>query len=113
MLLFKRCFIEDILTGRKTQTRRMHKKNIRKAGSIQACKSDMLGEPFCKVLITRVFSQMLCDISEADARKEGFVDKEEFLKFVNMDFKRLGSGVVTVYEFRVIPETEGLTVDTC
>ena len=100
MLLFKRCFVGGILAGRKTQTRRFHK-HPRKAGSIQMCKSELLGKPFCRVLITRVFSQLLCDISEADARKEGFVDKEEFLNFCNRDFKRLGSGVVTVYEFRV------------
>lgn len=100
MLLFKRCFVEDILAGRKTQTRRFHK-HPRKAGSIQMCKSEFLGKPFCSVLITGVFQQRLCDISEADARKEGFVDKEEFLNFCNRDFKRLGSGVVTVYEFQV------------
>jgi hypothetical protein len=41
------------------------------------------------------------------------LNPEEFLKFVNMDLKRLGNGDVTVYEIRVIPETEGLTVDAC
>ena len=101
MLLFKRFFQADILSGRKTQTRRFHK-NIRKVGSIQECRSEFVGPCFCKVLITRVFSQRLCDISEVDARKEGFADKAEFLQFCNQDFKRLGSsGVVTVYEFEV------------
>jgi hypothetical protein len=99
MLLFKRMFVEDVLSGRKTQTRRLHR-SLRKVGSIQDCRCNFTGSPFCKVLITRVFQQMLCDISEVDARKEGFKSRSEFFEA----FKQFGgnhSTVVTVYEFQV------------
>ena len=99
MLLFKREFVAGILAGRKTQTRRLHKRP-RLVGSIHKCRTSLTDEPFCRILITRVFQQMLCDISEADVRKEGFKSRIEFFEA----FKMLGendSQVVTVYEFKV------------
>lgn len=100
MLLFKPEFVELILSGQKTQTRRFHK-YPRKVGSIHECKVNYDSLPFCRVLILRVFQQMLCDISEMDVKREGFGSRQEFFDF----FKFLGgntSFVVTVYEFKVI-----------
>lgn len=99
MLLFKQCFVEDILSGRKTQTRRLHKRP-RRVGVIHNCQINFDTKPFCRILITRVFSQMLCDISEADIKREGFNSRQEFFAV----FEKLGGNsnqVVTVYEFRV------------
>lgn len=64
MLLFKSEFVEAILSGRKTQTRRIHNRP-RRIGSIHNCQTSFNTKPFCRVLITRVFQQMLCDISSA------------------------------------------------
>lgn len=99
MLLFKPEFVDLILSGRKTQTRRVHKRP-RRVGSIHNCQINFDSKPFCRVLITRVRHQMLCDISEADILKEGFNSRGEFFKF----FERYGgnsSFVVTVYDFKV------------
>ena len=99
MLLFKPEFVTPILEGRKTQTRRIHK-CPRRVGSIHNCQVSFDDKPFCRVLITRVFQQMLCDISDTDIKKEGFASRKEFFEY----FKRFGgncSSVITVYEFKV------------
>jgi len=86
------------LSGRKTQTRRLHK-SLRKVGSRQACKYDFLGKPFCFVVIKRCFQQKLGDVSEAEIGKEGFTSKQEFIDYFGDKYDP--GLVVVVYEFEV------------
>lgn len=84
MILFKPEHVEPILSGRKTQTRRLGKKRWN-AGSVHQCYTRPPftrggAEPFCRVRITEVRSEVLEDISEADARAEGYPDSEEFME---------------------------------
>jgi hypothetical protein len=99
MLLFKPEFVEPILSGQKTQTRRLHN-HQRRVGSIHNCQINFSSKPFCRVLITRAFKQRIIDISEADACKEGFSSREEFLRYFKR-FKLDNNSIVTCYEFMV------------
>ena len=77
MILFQPRFIEPILTGQKTQTRRKGKKRWN-VGAIHQCKTEMFGEPFARVKILDVRRERLIEISPADARAEGFENSEGF-----------------------------------
>ncbi|MBC7092689.1 ASCH domain-containing protein [Candidatus Bipolaricaulota bacterium] len=79
MLLFKREHAELILSGRKTQTRRLGRKRW-KTGSIHQCRLSRRAEPFALVRITGVRRERLGDISEEDARREGYGSAEEYRK---------------------------------
>ncbi|MCL6559377.1 MAG: ASCH domain-containing protein [Firmicutes bacterium] len=71
MILFKPEHVELILSGQKTQTRRTGKRRWR-VGSVHQCRLHYRAEPFARVKITGVRREKLGDISEADARKEGY-----------------------------------------
>jgi len=72
MLLFKPEHVDPILTGEKTQTRRIWKKPRAKIGSIHLAKITMLSkEYFAKLKIMDVRKERLGDITEADAQAEG------------------------------------------
>jgi hypothetical protein len=79
MILFKKRFIEPILSGEKTQTRRTGKKrwNI---GSIHQARLSYYGKPFAHLRILDVRRERVGDISEADARAEGVGSSEEFVR---------------------------------
>jgi hypothetical protein len=86
------------LSGRKTQTRRLHK-SLRKVGSRQACKYDFLGKPFCFVVIKRCFQQKLGDVSDSEISQEGFTSRQEFIEYFGDKYDP--GLVVVVYEFEV------------
>ncbi len=80
-MLFKKNHIELILSGKKTQTRRMWKKRRAVPGRIHKVKTQMLStEYFAEILILRVWKEYLGFISEADAIKEGFRNREHFFQ---------------------------------
>ena len=72
MLLFKPEHVTPILTGRKTQTRRIWKKQRAKVGSVHLAKITMLSKVyFAKLKILDVKQERLGDITKADAQAEG------------------------------------------
>ena len=77
MILFQPRFIEPILTGQKTQTRRKGKKRWN-VGAIHQCKTLLFGEPFARVKILDVRRERLGDISFEDAQREGFLSPVGF-----------------------------------
>jgi hypothetical protein len=64
-----------ILSGRKTQTRRIWKKPRAKVGAVHLAKTKMLSrEYFAKLRILDVYREFPSDISDDDARAEGYDD---------------------------------------
>jgi hypothetical protein len=78
-MLFKPEHVDLILTGRKTQTRRIWKKPRAKAGAIHKAKTVLFSkEYFALIRITDVRNERLGDISLEDVRREGYETLEAF-----------------------------------
>lgn len=79
MILFKPKHIELILSGRKTQTRRTGKCRWR-VGSIHQAKTNFKkgSKPFAFLRIVSVRQERLGDITEEDAKKEGYPSVEAY-----------------------------------
>lgn len=83
MLLFKEQHIPLILSGQKTQTRRLWPKGKRvNVGSIQQARTKMLDSKstFAYLEIKRVWQEELNDISHADAQAEGYDTGGEYIQ---------------------------------
>ncbi|RLB11692.1 MAG: hypothetical protein DRG27_00660 [Deltaproteobacteria bacterium] len=80
MLLFKKRFVKPILEGKKWQTRRLKKPNV-KVGGIYQCKTSRFSpHAFAKVKVTNIRKQRLSEITESEVKAEGMESKEEFIK---------------------------------
>jgi hypothetical protein len=80
MLLFKPEHQYPICTGTKTQTRRIWKARRAKVGSTHLAKTQMLSRDFfAKLEILDVYQERLIDISEEDAKAEGYPDSATYL----------------------------------
>jgi len=102
MVLFKRPLIMLILQGRKTQTRRIHKRELH-VGHVYPITWRWFTKPEGHILITRKFRQKLGEISEQDVRKEGFDKREDFkAAWVKINGEWTPDKVVIVYEFKVV-----------
>jgi hypothetical protein len=109
-MLFKVEHVELILKGKKTQTRRLWKKPMAKVKGIYKVKTQMLSKGyFALIEVTKIRQEKLLDISEKDAKAEGFPSKKKFLQ----KFEEINHGkapewgynpMVTVIEFRVIEQ---------
>ena len=103
MILFKAQHAEPILAGQKTQTRRKGKLRWL-VGSVQQCRCGFNVPPFAHVRIRRRWQERLGAISDADARAEGYRDREDYLAA----FRSIHKGhadldeVVACYEFEVV-----------
>ena len=79
-ILFKQRFVPLILNGTKTQTRRLWPAGVHvKQGGEYQCRTTLFGPPFARMRITKLRSQRLLAITDAEARAEGFATAEEFL----------------------------------
>ena len=104
MVLFKQKHIDLILSGRKTQTRRIHKRPL-KIGKTYGIRRTWFEKSIAKITILRAFRQRLGDISIEDIQKEGYNNIWEFRK----EWEEIhGPGnwnpdqVVMAYEFRLL-----------
>ncbi len=79
-MLFKPQHVEPILNGTKTQTRRLWKKPMVKVGGLYWAQTQLFKPEsrFARLRVTRLWQERLGDISEADARAEGY---ENSLKY--------------------------------
>jgi hypothetical protein len=100
--LFKRHLIHLILSGAKTQTRRIHQRQW-KVGNTYKIKDTYYCKGLGTIKITRSFKQRLGDISEQDAQKEGFKTCNEFIDAWNtIKGSWNPDTIVTVYEFILV-----------
>ena len=104
MALFKRRHIRMIRQGRKTQTRRTHKRTW-KVGRIYAVRDNWFGKPLDHIKIIRKFRQKLGEISPEDVKKEGFNSLEDFRRAweeINGKGSWNPEQIVMVYEFKYV-----------
>ena len=95
-ILFKRDFLSLILSGRKTQTRRMSGRY--RPGEIYRVNSTEIW-----ILITRRYRQRLSEISLEEIFKEGFSSPEEFRQAWKKIYGRYDPDLqIWAYEFKVI-----------
>jgi len=78
-LLFKPEHVGLILSGRKTQTRRVWKKSRARVGAVHKAKTALFSpDHFALIRITGLRRERLGDITLEDARREGYDTLEEF-----------------------------------
>ena len=93
---FKRSFLPLILSGRKTQTRRM-------SGRYRVGEIYRVNNTEIWILITCRYRQRLGDISPEEARREGFSSIEEFRRAWKKIYDSWNLDMqVWAYEFKVI-----------
>jgi hypothetical protein len=102
-MLFKKHLAARVRAGTKTQSRRTSKIRYRE-GSIQPIQENYKpGKAKDHIKIDRRYEQKLGDVTEEQAKAEGFANLEEFKAewtkiYGNFDENQ----VVTVYEFKVL-----------
>jgi hypothetical protein len=113
-MLFKKKHIEMILTGSKTQTRRLPGKSANySVGRVYAIKDRWFSKAQGYILITRKFKQKLGEISPEDIRKEGYKSLEEFRRAweeIHGPESWQPNLTVTVYEFKPYKKPERTTI---
>lgn len=78
-MLFKPEHVEMILAGRKTQTRRAWKRPMAKVGGVYKVRTKLMTPEYhCKIEVTAIRKERLGDITEEDARKEGYASISEY-----------------------------------
>jgi hypothetical protein len=106
MVMFKRCFLDKIVKGEKTQTRRMHRKTWQ-VGKAYPVQTRWYDKSALRILVTRKFQQRLGDISLDEVYKEGFGSVEEFKRaWIEINGGWDADCVVWAYEFSVAEHTE-------
>lgn len=79
MILFKREFVDPILSSAKTESRRRWKRPlVREGGVYWAATGFRREDRFAKLRVKYVRRQRLGDVTEEDAKKEGCSSLEEF-----------------------------------
>ncbi len=109
MMLFKPEHVAPILDGSKTQTRRIWKKQRANVGSIHLAKTKMLSkEYFARLEILVVYQEHILNISEEDARAEGYPTRHAYLaafcRINKMQYEDLKDLIVWVVKFRAVPD---------
>jgi hypothetical protein len=100
-MMFKRDLLDLVLSGVKTQTRRLHKRVLRE-GRIYTLKRNWSESTGKHIKITRVTHQRLGDVSEEEADKEGFSSIDEFRSaWIRINGSWDPDMVVTVYDFEL------------
>jgi len=84
MILFKPEHVAPILTGRKTQTRRIGRRRW-KVGSVHQARTSYHGKPFAYLRIVAVRQERLGEITLGDAVREGYNSISEYKEV----FKRI------------------------
>lgn len=101
MLLFKPEHREPILTGRKTETRRVWERQRARVGAVHQARLALFGPPFAWLKVLDVRVEELEAIDEAGAWREGYENVTDFMAV----FERINPGYagapVTVVRFEL------------
>ena len=101
-ILFKKEYIEKIICGEKTTTRRPKRPNV-KPGGLYKIRRDFYNFLPNKIMVVKRYKQRLGDMTEQDAITEGFSSLEEFRCEWNSIYKTWDpEQQVWVVEFRHI-----------
>jgi hypothetical protein len=76
-LLFKKKYVSMILNGAKTATRRTSRPMV-KPGGVYNLRTDFFTYSPHLIQVERLYEQKLGDVTLKDAKKEGYLDPEEF-----------------------------------
>lgn len=76
-LLFKKQYIDQIMRGEKTTTRRASRPMVKPDG-IYRIRTDFFNYLPDRIRVSRVYTQRLGDMTDEDAHKEGTASLEEF-----------------------------------
>jgi len=108
MILFKKQFINAILNGVKTKTRRRGKKRWN-VGTVHQCQLSYFDkEPFAKVEILSVEERRLGEMTATDARAEGFGAMGGFLDWwLNQYHEFPSQELVWVVKFKLVENLRG------
>jgi hypothetical protein len=99
-MMFKRDLLEKVLSGLKTQTRRLNT-NFRE-GKTYTLKKNWVENTGKHIKITKTYNQKLGEINYSEIIKEGFSSLEEFREvWIRINGKWEPDMVVTVYEFEL------------
>ena len=103
--MFDKQTLEMILKGKKTQTRRLRKDDNRPAvpGNIHKLKIDRSQKTYGYIEILSCEKAVFGDITQKDAREEGFKDIEEYTEYfksVNGDVNK--STPIWVIKFKLV-----------
>jgi hypothetical protein len=103
-MLFKPEHLQMILAGTKTATRRIWKKPMVKVGNIYKAKLKMLSRDyFAKIKVTKMFKQELGEMTDEDARKEGYKNIMAFHEiWIKINGAWQDNLLVDVIEFEVV-----------
>ena len=103
MILFSKDFVQPILSGTKTVTRRMRWQW--KCGSYQQCRVNYQTDPFAYVKIFKVTREMLYEMTNLDFIREGFKDREDYMDTHRSFFPNY-CGELIRYEFETVTKLE-------
>ncbi len=79
MLLFKPEYVDLILSGKKTETRRTWEKRRAVPGAIHQCRTSYGAPIFARVHILEVYQQSVFEMTDRDAQRDGFDDLNAFI----------------------------------
>lgn len=102
---FKRRMLDIVLSGEKTETRRLSKPR-HKVGSIQPIQCGYRDKARGHIRILKVWRQRLGDVTKAEAKAEGFISPLAFVGYlININPKSveiMPDTVVTAYRFELV-----------
>ena len=108
MLLFQPEHVLPILRGDKTQTRREWPRGPRvKVGALHQCRLRMLRKDttFAVVLVTGLRRERLCEITDEDARREGYESRAAYFEVygrIYSDVQQHDPRLVYVVDFKAV-----------
>jgi hypothetical protein len=103
-MMFKRELLDLVLSGVKTQSRRRHKRLL-KEGKIYALKRGWFNDTDASMRILTVRRQILRDVTEEEAHREGFPSLWKFVeKWIEINGSWDPDEEVVVYEFELVKQ---------
>lgn len=107
-MFFSRSNLERLLRGKKTQTRRLSGRY--QVGRTYGVRTWIYEKSLARIRITGKRQETLGEISEEDARREGYKDAEEFKRAWSELHRKMGwqpGLLVWVYDFELVEAPAG------